>query len=415
MRILLVAAVGFGLLATVASASAGMFLFRPWADQAPGQWLRIAIPGQRTDVFTHWDRIWPVDRIEASVTPRAYARATRPIETVEYSYDGETRTVGEYLERANVNGILALSGGQVVFETYRNGIGPETLHTLWSASKSYTVTVLGIALKEGVIRSLDDSVETYAPQFAGTAYGPVSIRHVAMMSSGVQFFHDKGKPDRNDMYRRLVFQGENLDTFSAELGRRVEPGTDFNYLATDTHVLSAVLRGAYGRRFSDIVQDKLWTPGGFTGPATWSKHAEGADGVNFGHCCLQTRLLDFAHLGQLYLDDITVAGQSLTPDGWADLVTHPSAPFQEPGEGPLGYAMQFWVPNDYQDESMALGAFGQILWVDRGRGVVVAQVAAHGGSPPSPSEEAAVFRAIVTAALTSAATPQPAGQASAPP
>jgi CubicO group peptidase (beta-lactamase class C family) len=320
------------------------------------------------------------------------------VEEIVYEFDGQTRSVGDYMARANVNGLMALHGGRVVFETYRNGVTPKTLHSLWSASKSYTITVLGAAIRDGVVRSLDDTVEIYAPQFKGTAYGAVPIRHVAMMSSGVQFFHDSGKPNRNDMYIQLAFGGRDLDAFAAELGKRVPSGTDFNYLATDTHVLSAVLRGAYGRRFADIVQDKLWEPGGFAGTATWSKHADGDAGVNFGHCCLQVRLQDFAHLGQLYLDDLKVDGVPLAPAGWVDLVMAPQAPFQEPADQPRGYAMQWWVPRDYDGEAIALGAFGQILWVDRKRGVVVAQVAAHGNNPPSSEEENAVFRAIAAAA-----------------
>ena len=89
----------------------------------------------------------------------------------------------------------------------------------------------------------------------------------------------------------------------------------------------------------------------------------------------------------------------MAPKGWADLVTHPQAPFQEPGDKPRGYAMQFWAPNGYRDEAMALGAFGQILWIDRKRGVGIAQVAPNHDTPPSEAEENAVFRAIADAAL----------------
>lgn len=376
-----------------------LFLFRPWADHAPGYWFLNAIPSTRTWIFTHYEKIWPVDQLHPSASPRTYLRTLRPLETVRYGYADETRTVGDYLKRANVDGLLVLHGGRVVFEVYRNGLTPDTRHSLWSASKSFTVTVLGAALRDGVVANLDDPVQKYAPQFRGTAYGGVPIRHVAMMSSGVEFFHDSGRPNRNDMYVRLAFQGENLDDFAAGLGARVASGTDFNYLATDTHVLSAVLRGAYGQRYSDIVQQKLWSPGGFAGAATWSKHADGEAGVQFGHCCLQATLQDFAHLGQLYLDDLQVAGDRLAPAGWADLVMRPQADFQEPGERPRGYAMQWWVPKDYDGEAMALGAFGQILWVDRKRGVVVAQVAAYPNNPPTEAEENAVFRAIAAAAV----------------
>lgn len=389
--------------AAAAAVAASVLCFDTLAAQdmphgSLSQWMRIARPAERTDVFTHFEKIFPFDTFKPSSIPRVYPRDVRAVETVRYVFDGRESTVGDYMTRANVDGLMALHGGKVVFETYRNGVGPETKHSLWSASKSFTVTVLGVALREGVIKSIDEPVETYAPQFKGTAYGRVSIRHVAMMSSGVQFYHDKGHPNRTDMYLALI-AGKNLDAFAAELGPRVPPGTDFNYLATDTHVLSAVLRGAYGKRYADVIQEKLWTPAGFSGGATWSKHAPGPEGVNFGHCCLQTKLQDFAHLGQLYLDDLVIDGKPMAPDGWADLVTRPSTSFQEPGAEPRGYAMQFWVPQDYKGEAMALGAFGQILWIDRQRGVVVAQIAANGNKPPSSAEENAVFRAIVASAI----------------
>jgi len=179
---------------------------RSIADQPrnPANWLRIGREADRTDVFVNYDRIWPVDRLSPSPKPRTYPRDVRPIEPIAYTFEGKASTVGDYMTRANVNGLLVLKDGKVLYEAYRNGVGPDSQHSLWSASKSYTVTILGIAIKEGVIRSLDDTVETYAPQFKGTAYGPVSLRHVAMMSSGVQFFHDKGTPNRLDMYRQLL-------------------------------------------------------------------------------------------------------------------------------------------------------------------------------------------------------------------
>jgi CubicO group peptidase (beta-lactamase class C family) len=218
-----------------------------------------------------------------------------------------------------------------------------------------------------------------------------------MMSSGVQFFHGLGRPNRDDMYFDMFVRHHNLDTFAASLARRVPPLTDWNYLATDTHVLSAVLRGAYHEGTAQILHDKLWQPAGFGSYATWSKHADGPQGVVFGHCCLQLRLIDFALLGQLYEENFVVNGRSIVPDGWADMATRPNAPFQEPGDKPRGYAMQFWVPKDYDKEAMALGAFGQILWIDRKHHVVVAQFAANGNHPPSEAEENAAFRAIVFA------------------
>ena len=355
------------------------------------------------EIFRNWEESPPFSRLVAASEPHRFPRDLRPLD-VRYELEGETYTLEQYLEAARVQGLLVMKDGEVVFETYPQQTGPEDRYHLWSASKSFTGTLIGMALHEGRIESLDDRIDKYAPQFVGTAYGEASIRDVMRMSSGVDFFHHKGFPERNWMYVRIFRLQENLDDFAAELGRRVPPGTDFNYLAPDTHVLSAVLRGVYGKRFVDIVQEKLWDPVGFGGDAIWSQNVPGDEGVAFGHCCLATRLIDFAHLGELYHRDGVWNGRRLLPEGWAEFAGSPSTPFQEPNEDPVaeypysGYAMQFWVPPNYDGEFYAAGAFGQYLWIDLRSGVTVAQFASQLPRDTGPRERNAAFRALVDAA-----------------
>ena len=346
--------------------------------------------------FRNWDRDLPFGVIEAAPHPHVFPRALREHD-IGYELDGTSRLLSDYLDRARVQGLLVLHGGEVVLEEYRGRTTSESRYHLWSASKSFTGTLVGMALHEGVIESLDDRVEAYARQFAGTAYGEASVRHVMMMSSGVDFFHFEGFPERNWMYLRIFRLGQNLDAFATELGRRVPGGTDFNYLATDTHVLSAVLSGAYGRPFLEIVQDRLWNRLGIGGDAIWSQHAPGAQGVPFGHCCLASRLIDFAHLGELYLRRGVWAGRQLVPDGWVESAGAPNAPFQEPTAERSGYAMQFWVPPGYDGEFYGAGAFGQYVWIDTRRQVVVAQFAAQAPGDLEERERDAAFRAITAA------------------
>lgn len=382
-----------------------LWIAQPWSDRRPMRtWvetLRIQLLGGESrealaETFRNWDRDIPFGELSAAPDPHEFPRALRPLD-VHYEFEGERRSLSEYFDRAKVEGLLALHGGEVVFEAYLGNTSAESRYHLWSASKSFTGTIIGMALHEGVISSLDDPVEKYARQFTDTAYGEASIRNVMMMSSGVDFFHFKGFPERNWMYLRVFRRGQNLDDFAGELGRRVPGGTDFNYLATDTHVLSAVLRGAYGRPFLEIVQEKLWNGLGIGGDAIWSQHAPGPDGVPFGHCCLATRLVDFAHLGELYLQDGVWNGRRRVPEGWVELAGAPNAPFQEPTpEGP-GYAMQFWVPQDYDGEFYGAGAFGQFVWIDTRRKVVIAQFAAQGPGDAEEGERDAAFRALVSA------------------
>jgi CubicO group peptidase (beta-lactamase class C family) len=360
----------------------------------------------RSDLFRHWEVIQPVSQLQASTKPRTYPRNTVDPSTLDYEYEGKSYRLTGYLEKANISGFMVVADGEVRLEYYAKDFTPESRNHIWSASKSYTSTLVGMAVHDGAIESMDDPVEKYAPQFKGTEYGPTSVRHVMMMSSGIDFFHFKGEPDRNDMYRAIMHNGENFDAWAGALGRRVAAGTDFNYIATDTHVLSAVLRGAYSKPFVDIVQEKLWEPGGF-GAAQWGLDHHGHA---MGHCCLSVRLQDFANLGQLYLDDLVLSGRTTVNDDWIGMVENAQAPFQEPryyrddeGDEKLleGYSFQFWLPLGYDQEFIAKGAFGQYLWTDRKNGFVVAQfstgqsmVTTRGQAPIEPEEFEAVARAM---------------------
>ncbi|MBW1813681.1 MAG: serine hydrolase [Deltaproteobacteria bacterium] len=388
-----------------------VWMAKPWLDYDPWRWYFAGIEGWRADHFSHWERVQPYRTIPASSTPRVFDRSTGELSEVMYEFDGQQYPITHYIEKANIAGLMVLQGGKVRFEYYGKGIDQNSRYHIWSATKSFTSTLVGMALFEGKISSLDDKVEQYAIQFKGTAYGATKLRHVLMMSSGIDFFHFKGKPDRTDLYWDIIQKGEDFDNWAAALGRRVPGGTDFNYIATDTHVVSAVLRAVYGKPLAEIAHDKLWEPGGFAGDAMWGQDSSGHA---LGHCCLSVRLQDFAHLGQLYLEDLVLNGWPTVSDDWFGMVEKTHGEFQEPHEDPdtgklkEGYTFQFWLPENYDQEFMAAGAFGQYLWIDRKLKYVVAQfsigqpIGAKGESGAGPREKEAVMRALGRSAIAAA-------------
>ena len=181
-----------------------VLVIKPWAEYQPWRWYLAGFEGARADHFSHWDRVHPYQTIVASSTPRVFDRRTSELSEVMYEYEGQQYPVTDYIETANIAGLMVLQGGMVRFEYYGKGIDAESRYHIWSATKSFTSTLVGMALFEGKISSLDDTVEQYALQFAGTAYGKTTLRHLLMMSSGIDFFHFKGSPDRNDMYWDLI-------------------------------------------------------------------------------------------------------------------------------------------------------------------------------------------------------------------
>jgi CubicO group peptidase (beta-lactamase class C family) len=385
-----------------------VYITKPWLDHDPWRWYLAVPEGSRAYHFTHFERLLPYRTLPASSSPRVYERKTGDLSRVNYELDGQQYSLTKYIEKANIAGLMVLYGGKVRFEYYGKGIDANSRYQIWSATKSFTSTLVGMALFEGKISSLNDKVEKYATQFKGTAYGETSLRHVLMMSSGIDFYHHKGKPNRNDMYYDIVQKGVNYDNWAAALKRRVPGGTDFNYIATDTHVISAVLRAAYGKPLTEIAHEKLWEPGGFSGDATW---LQDVPGNTLGHCCLSVRLQDFAHFGQLYLDDLVINGRPTVSDDWFSMVENPHGEFQEPhidpetGELQEGYTFQFWLPENYDQEFFGAGAFGQYVWIDRKLKYVVAQfstgqtIGIKGESGAGPREKEAVMRALGRAAI----------------
>ncbi|MEO0550780.1 MAG: serine hydrolase [Pseudomonadota bacterium] len=377
---------GLAALVALSIAFALMWAIRPWTAHEPGRWYLSWPPQTRAYNFSHWHKVVPYQTVSASSNPRLYER--NPIDLSDVTFVGADgpMTIGDYLESEGISGMMVLQAGDIRFEHYDRGIDADSRYHIWSATKSFTSTLIGIALHQGVIDDIDDPIKKYAAQFDGTVYGNTSIRHVLMMSSGVNLIHDPGhKPSRRELYNAIIFDGENLDDFAARLEYRVDPGTDFNYAATDTHVLGAVLRAAYGQKLGQIATEQLWQPAGFTADAIWSENAAGKSQAVFAHCCLALTLTDFAHLGQIYLEDLIIDGAPSVPSDWFEQVENAQAPFQEPTQNPetgniqMGYSYQFWLPENYQQEFVARGALGQYLWVDRKRGFVVAQFAIKSG------------------------------------
>ncbi len=363
----------------------------------------------RIETLSRWDELFPYGLIPASRNPHFFEKKIIPLD-ISYEHEDVQRSLEEYMKEYWVGGLMVLRGGEVVYEQYKHGINEESRYHIMSATKSFTSTIIGMALYEGMIKSIDDLAKDYAPQFEGTAYGDVSIRHLLMMSSGINYFHNKGFPDRQEAYRQVFLEGRDFDDFAAERDFRVPPGTDFNYIATDTQVLSEVLRGAYDKPYHTIIKERLWGRIGMAGSTFLSRNAP--EGHGFGAFGLCPRLIEFAHLGQLYLNDGVWDGERLLPEDWVRTAGTPQAPFQEPTSRKLGYGYQFWVPPNYKSEFMARGAFGQWLWIDIERDVIIAQISGYvgdtqlmdrrGKSDPDPDDDMepfAVFRAIVDAVI----------------
>ena len=302
-------------------------------------------------------------------------------------------SVAPWVVARAVTALVVLKDGQLVFDRYYLGTGPMDRRISWSMAKSALSALFGIVVAEGKIASLDDPVTKYAPQLTGSAYDGASIRNVLNMASGVKFDEDYMAffSDINKM-GRVIGLGGSLDDFTAALkDRAYTPGQTWQYVSIDTHVLGMVIRGATGREIPDLMAEKLITPLGLEVEPAYVTDGTGQAFV-LGGLNMTTR--DYARLGQLFLQNGSANGSQIVPADWVAASTTASAPT---APGAIGYGYQWWVPKGaVPGEFMAMGIYGQFIYVNRNAGVVIAVNAADRHFTDAGVEDGnvAMFRAI---------------------
>ena len=301
--------------------------------------------------------------------------------------------VADWTTARDVTALVVLKDGEIVHESYYKGTAPEDLRISWSVAKSYLSALVGVLLEDGTIGSIDDPVVQYAPTLKGGAYDGATIRNVLNMASGVTFDEDylDQSSDINRMGRVLALGG-SMDDFASGLTETFAPaGEGWKYVSIDTHILSMVVRGATARPIAELLSEKVVAPMGLEREPYYLTDGFGTAFV-LGGLNLTTR--DYARMGQMFLQNGEYNGRQIVPADWVAASTAPSAPT---AEGEIGYGYQWWIPKAaIAGEFMARGIYGQYVYVNRARGVVIATNAADRKFRDEgvADENVAIFRAI---------------------
>ncbi|WP_194756658.1 serine hydrolase domain-containing protein [Aliidiomarina indica] len=376
--------------------------YRPWSPFSPASVRALDKPEEYVITFQRMDELLPSARIQAQ-QPQPLPRNLQALD-IRYEWNGETRSLESYLEEARVTGFTVLHQGTIIHQQFFHGADESTRFTSWSKGKSYVATLIAMALNEGLIESLDDPAERYAPEYAESYYGSVSLRHLLMMSAGVNF-NEEYSPHRPSDVRPFFFNafilGRSPDRLARAFGPNEQvPGEHFHYVSTNTQVLSAVVRNVFNAPLAAVVEERIWTPLGMTADASWLQHVQGDRGIAVGYCCLQATSEDYARMGQFYLQRGEWNGERLLPESWVQEATQPVSSAHEPGNtiyGPQGYGLHFWIPENYDREYYFAGVYGQYIWVDEKRGVVIVQNAGDPRWGRRITEAFTVMRAIAAA------------------
>jgi CubicO group peptidase (beta-lactamase class C family) len=337
-----------------------------------------------------------LDRLPVLAKARAVPAGNTPLPLPPGPPLKLAQDIDAYMAGQRSAALLIVHNGQLRLERYGLGFDGSGRWTSFSVAKSVTSTLLGAAVRDGHIRSMDDKVSDYIPQMKGSAYDDVSIRQLLTMTSGVRWNEDYADPNA-DVAKFNNHQPEPgvdaIVSYLRQLPREVPPGTRWHYSTGETNLVGILVSQATGKPLATYLSEKIWVPAGMEQQATWILSKTGKE---ISGCCIQAASRDFARFGLFILNGARANGRddgpSIVPDGWLADATTTRVASRLPG---LGYGYQWWT---YADGSFAArGIFGQGIFIDPRRKLVIASNANWPGGATDPAGTAsreAFYRAV---------------------
>ena len=339
-------------------------------------------PQIQINTFRNIDRLFPVRTVRRGDRPSELSFKAKAFEYFQFESGDQIYDLYDYLAIGRVSALVIIHQGQIAYENYLMGNSEQTRWMSMSVAKSMLATLVGAAIHDGHIDSIDDNMVRYLPRFAGSAYDGVTVRQLLQMTSGVRWneTYTDSSSDRRAMLEAQISQqpGAILQLMAA-LPRVAPPGTQWNYSTGETQLVSALVQAATGATVADYLSEKIWQPAGMEADASWWLEAD--DGLEIGGSGLAATLRDYARFGLFLLGDgFGQDGQRILPVGW---VKNASTAKIVDGEQ-VEYGYMLWPLRD--DAFAAIGIFGQFVYVNPGKNIVVAMWSAQ----PKPIDRSGI-------------------------
>jgi CubicO group peptidase (beta-lactamase class C family) len=314
--------------------------------------------------FAHWDSIFPSRDVPRGTKVHPLPKGA-PLGAFAPGTENAAWLDG-YFAQQRVAGLLVLQDGRIRLERYALGYDSTMRWTSQSVSKSITSTLVGAALKDGYIRSLDDPVTRYIAGLRGSAYDSVTVRQLLTMTSGVRWT-EVYTDTTSDVWR---FYAERAPpgmtrtvSYMRKLPREAPPGTKWVYKTGETHLLGVLVSEATKKPLAQYLSEKIWAPYGMEHDAAWHIDPTGAE---LAGCCLHVALRDYARFGQFILDGARIDGRPIVPGWYLDSATSPQVETTIPGRG---YGYQWWTSSG--GRFSAVGIHGQMIHIDPARRLII--------------------------------------------
>ncbi|HSB66546.1 MAG TPA: serine hydrolase [Anaerolineales bacterium] len=264
-------------------------------------------------------------------------------QTIAYRSDGELKQANfeEFLQSTQTTSFIVIKDDAILYEGYFNGYDRDSIVTSFSAAKSFTSTLIGIAIEEGYIGSVDDRMIDYLPELKGKGFDDLTIRHLLTMSSGIKYWTDDEYPPLKELFQftdnGMGYSYPDLRSLALQITPDGKPlGSEFNYNNYHPLLLGMILERTTGRSPAEYLQEKIWKPLGMEYPASWSLDSR-KNGFPLMGAGINARAIDFARFGRLFLNDGNWNGTQIVPAEWVSEATSP-----DPNDHRVWHSDTYW-------------------------------------------------------------------------
>lgn len=339
--------------------------------------------------FRSMDTLFTTRTVARAGQTWALPRADHALD-FSYSFQGKTYSAEQFLERTYTNALLVMKDGKIVSERYRNNSNERTRFMGWSMTKSITSILIGSALTEKRIHSLDDPIVRYLPELKGSGYDGATVRHILQMRSGVDYeerydFDNPGAAATNHI-NALVKNATRFADAARSVKRLHMPGEVFQYKTLDTAVLGWLLERVSGMPIAAYTASRLWEPLGAEADGFYIMDGLPGVGREFNGAGFNATLRDFARVGLLMLNRGKANGRQIVSPEW---VAESTRPTDATATGPMGYGYQWWTLGGASYS--AIGLQGQYIFVDPASRTVVVKLSYFPPDEQAASEETTAF------------------------
>jgi CubicO group peptidase (beta-lactamase class C family) len=330
-------------------------------------------PDIQVRTFRNIERLFPTRTVRRGTHVYPLPKSEASLKGVEFISAGKKYDMYDYMSLNRVSGLLILKDGKIAFERYELGNNEATRWMSMSVVKSITSTLVGVAIKDGHIKSVDDPVTKYLPTLAGSAYEGVTIRNLLQMASGVKWdetYTNPGSDRRRMLELQLSGNPGSILQLMSRLARAGGPGTIWNYNTGETHVVGELIHAAVKRPVAQYLSERIWSKFGMESDATW--WLESSNGQEIGGSGLSATLRDYGRFGLFVMNHGFVGEEQILPEGWVS----------EAGTGKIiggkkvNYGYMWWIPDAsanpvHEGAFLASGIFGQSIYINPAAKVVI--------------------------------------------